>query len=86
MLIQIGACNPLHPGKLIIYDARSYINAQANKLNKGGFENVNDFYTNCQIEFLEIDNIHGVRGAIQKVYEMSQSYEQSILNGSRFLS
>lgn len=34
-----------------------------------------DYYTNCQIEFLDIDNIHGVRDAITKIYEISQNYE-----------
>jgi len=38
MLVHIGQTNLLNPGKLVIFDARSFINATANKVNKGGFE------------------------------------------------
>eukprot|EP00347_Sterkiella_histriomuscorum_P008157 403346164 len=58
-LLEIGRTNPDPSKKLIIYDARSYINALANRVNKGGFENVKDYYTNCEIRFCDIDNIHG---------------------------
>lgn len=71
MLTEIARTNPNGPNKLVIYDARSYINAMANRMNKGGFENTKEYYTNCEIEFCDIDNIHGVRDAITKVYDMS---------------
>lgn len=70
-LQEIAKTNPDPTKKLMIFDARSYINAFANKLNKGGFENVKDYYTFCDIQFCDIDNIHGVRDAINKVYEMA---------------
>lgn len=70
-LSEIGLTNKNSSKKLVIYDARSYINAFANKVNKGGFENVKDHYTNCEISFCDIENIHGVRDAINKIYEMS---------------
>ena len=59
----------------MIYDARSKLAASANKMNNGGFENCADHYTNCQIEFLDIDNIHGVRDAISRIYEIAKTYE-----------
>ncbi|CDW86315.1 myotubularin-related protein 2 [Stylonychia lemnae] len=71
LLLEIGRTNPDATKKLQIFDARSYINALANRVNKGGFENVKDNYVNCDISFCDIDNIHGVRDAINKVYEMS---------------
>ena len=71
MLMEIAKTNPTNPGKLIIFDARSYLNAMANRINKGGFENTKDNYTNCDIVFCDIDNIHAVREAINKVYDMS---------------
>lgn len=55
----------------MIFDARSYINAFANKANKGGFENTKDYYLNCEIQFCDIDNIHGVRDALTKMYDMA---------------
>ena len=71
MLLEIGRTNPDPTKKLHIFDARSYINALANRVNKGGFENVKDNYINCEITFCDSDNIHGVRDAIDKVHEMS---------------
>jgi hypothetical protein len=62
----------------MIFDARSYINAFANKLNKGGFENVKDHYTFADIQFCDIDNIHGVRDALNKVYDMA--FQQAAVN------
>ena len=75
MLASIGQTNPTNPSKLLIYDARAYLSAMANKMNKGGFENCADHYTNCKIEFLDIDNIHGVRDALTKVYDIAKYYD-----------
>lgn len=85
LLSKIGELNPTNPNKLAIYDARSYINAMANKMNKGGFENVTDHYINCTIDFLDMDNIHGVRDAFNKVYEIAKSYD-SYNTQQRFLT
>ncbi len=65
---------------LIIYDARPYINALANRVNditksklKGaGFENT-DYYKNTAIQFCEIDNIHAVRNSLLKVYNLCKN-------------
>ena len=37
-----------------------------------------DHYTFCEILFCDIDNIHGVRDAINKVYDMA--YQQAAVN------
>jgi protein tyrosine phosphatase len=52
--------------KLIIYDARPYLNAVANRMKGAGFENV-DNYPNTEIKFCDIDNIHGVRESLNKL-------------------
>lgn len=49
MLVEIARTNSFNHNKLIIFDARSQLNALANRLNKGGYENTKDFYTNCEI-------------------------------------
>lgn len=49
-----------------IYDARPYLSAVANKMNGKGYEN-RSFYSNTDIKFLEIGNIHKVRDAYRKV-------------------
>ena len=56
-----------------IFDARPLLNARTNKLKGGGYEDCgpNAAYTNCKITFGDIDNIHIVRDAFEKVHEMS---------------
>ena len=74
MLTEIGKLSPNQQDsvKLLIYDARSYINALANKVMSGGFENTRDYYKDCEIVFCDIDNIHAVRDAINKVFDLGQ--------------
>lgn len=55
--------------KLYIFDARPYINALANRVNGGGFENV-DHYSNVDMIFCEIDNIHVARTSLIKLYQL----------------
>lgn len=57
--------------KFHIYDARPYINALANKMKGMGFEN-SDNYKNCQLIFCDIENIHCVKQAYNKVRVISQ--------------
>jgi len=75
MLTEIGRLSPNQgeATKLMIYDARSYINALANKVMSGGFENTTDYYKECDLVFCDIDNIHAVRDAISKVYDLGQN-------------
>ena len=77
MLSEIGKLSPNQQEgdsvRLMIYDARSYINALANKVISGGFENTKDYYKDCEIVFCDIDNIHAVRDAINKVFDLGQS-------------
>ena len=65
MLLKIGQTNP-NTDEVVIYDARSKINAMANKVKKGGYENTKKSYTNCSIQFCNIDNIHKVRQSYKK--------------------
>jgi len=67
--------------KLVIYDARPYLNALANKVSflfiynklKGaGFENVEN-YQKCEIKFCEIDNIHSVKSSAYKLNALLSS-------------
>ena len=70
VLIEIAKTNVQNPkNKLIIYDARSWTAAQANRFKGGGLENTK-YYTNCEIQFCDIDNIHAVRDAINDMYKL----------------
>jgi myotubularin-related protein 6/7/8 len=72
LLSEIASLSPNQSDsvKLVIYDARSYINALANKVMSGGYENTRDYYRDCDIVFCDIDNIHAVRDAMNKVYDL----------------
>lgn len=74
-LLEIGSLSPNQdgPNNLHIYDARSYINALANRVTSGGFENTQDHYKGSELIFCDIDNIHAVREALNKVYDLGQS-------------
>ena len=49
-----------------VYDARPYINAFGNKVHGAGFESI-QIYKNCEIFFLQIENIHFVRESYKKI-------------------
>ena len=59
-------------GKLYIYDCRPKLNALVNRVNGGGYENV-DHYDNVSIYFCEIDNIHKARKALTSLYSLCLS-------------
>lgn len=58
--------------RLLIYDARPYLNALVNRVTSGGYENSRD-YRDCEIVFCDIDNIHAVSGAFAKLHELGAS-------------
>ena len=59
-------------GELIIYDARPYINALANRVNGGGFENVEN-YSNVILKFCQIENIHKARDSMDNLRNISNN-------------
>lgn len=50
--------------RLLILDARSYTAALANRAKGGGFEH-EPYYTNCDVQFMNMPNIHVVRKSSQ---------------------
>ena len=57
---------------LYIYDCRPKLNAMVNRLNGGGYENM-EHYDNVDLTFCEIDNIHKARSAINSLYALCLS-------------
>ena len=57
---------------LFIYDCRPKLNAMANRLNGGGYENM-DHYDNLDLTFCEIDNIHKARSSLNSLYSLCLS-------------
>ncbi|KYQ94455.1 GRAM domain-containing protein [Tieghemostelium lacteum] len=58
-----------------IMDARPQINAVANQVMGMGYENAkgNSHYTNCQLKFLGIENIHKMRECQKKLFKASMN-------------
>ena len=52
--------------RIYIYDARPKVNALANMAKGGGYES-EDAYTNAELIFLDIHNIHVMRESLRKV-------------------
>ena len=66
---------------LYIYDCRPKLNAMANRLNGGGYENM-DHYDGVDLTFCEIDNIHKARNALNNLYSLCLS--DKINDNNRF--
>ena len=75
LLVSIGKCNAQYAGQpktVVIFDARPQINARANMLKGGGYETCDSKnYTNCQIKFCRIPNIHEVRSSTRKMFQLA---------------
>ena len=50
--------------RLLILDARSYAAAIANRAKGGGFE-YPPYYTDCDVQFMNLPNIHAIRKSSQ---------------------
>jgi hypothetical protein len=81
LIHQIFKSNPDHPqtGGYIL-DARPYQNAMANRALGAGFERT-ELYMGCNIEFMNIDNIHVVRDSFDKMRRLNRQYLWA-LNGA----
>ena len=54
---------------IYVFDARPKVNAQANAMIGGGYEQ-DDNYQNMQYRFLDIPNIHVMRESQRKLFEL----------------
>lgn len=76
---MIQAIIDANPNNNFIYliDTRPKINAMANKAAGKGYESTGN-YTNVVYQFYNIENIHVMRGSLQKMIEASCSPQQSV--------
>ncbi|ESO88450.1 hypothetical protein LOTGIDRAFT_125960 [Lottia gigantea] len=70
MLQAVLKSNP-NSKYMFVVDTRPKINAMANKAAGKGYENEN-FYSNIKFQFLGIENIHVMRGSLQKLLEVCE--------------
>eukprot|EP00128_Syssomonas_multiformis_P018777 Colp12_sorted_trinity150504_noHs@13759 len=68
MIEAIRKTNP-NDVKLMIMDARPRVNAVGNQVKGAGFEDMS-VYTNIELVFLNIANIHGMRDSMRKLREL----------------
>ena len=77
---MIGLCNSSPNGtvNVAIYDARPLLNAQANMVKGGGYESCGPGknYPNCTLSFGDIENIHEVRKASDRLYTLGLTKSQ----------
>ena len=69
LLERLRAVNPTNPHALCILDARPYKAAVGNSVMGKGYENVLH-YPHCFLEFCKIDNIHAIRGALERLCDL----------------
>lgn len=62
---------------LVILDARPQVNARVNRALGGGYE---EGYENCELEFLDIQNIHVIRDSLKKVRSAFDPHKNSKSN------
>lgn len=57
---------------LLIIDARFRSVALANRVKGGGYE-YSEYYTNCEIQFMNLENIHVIRSSFQSLRLLCQT-------------
>ena len=62
--------------RLLILDARSYTAAIANRAKGGGFE-YPPYYINCDVQFMNLPNIHAIRKSAQMLRATIANLTQS---------
>lgn len=61
---------------LLIIDARFRSVALANRVKGGGYE-YSEYYTNCEIQFMNLENIHVIRSSFQSLRILCQSLNEN---------
>ena len=69
---KIREANKSNPDKLLVFDCRSQLSAFANKAKGAGAEQI-DYYEKCELEYLNIGNIHTMRDSLHKLFDLSTS-------------
>lgn len=77
------------PKKMLLVDCRSYGAAVANRAKGGGCESA-DYYTNCEIHFMNLANIHTIRKSFHALRNLCSCYPDqanwfSNLDGTKWL-
>nr|XP_018911014.1 PREDICTED: myotubularin-related protein 3 isoform X2 [Bemisia tabaci] len=87
---MIGLNKNAKPKKLLIVDARSYTTAVANRARGGGCE-CPEYYPNCEIQFMNLANIHSIRKSFHALRQLCATSSDvpnwfSLLESTRWLA
>ena len=74
MLVDAIKESSPNASSLIVFDARPKVNAIANQAKGAGYENVYNAYVNCEVKFLNIENMHAVRNSFNSLRELCSNY------------
>lgn len=69
------ATTPTIASKLLIIDARSYTAAMANRAKGGGCECA-EYYQSCEVQFMNLANIHSIRKSFQSIRSVCEAYSE----------
>lgn len=61
--------------KMLIIDARSYTAAMANRAKGGGCE-CSEYYPRCEVQFMNLANIHSIRKSYHAIRSVCEAYSE----------
>lgn len=61
--------------KMLIIDARSYTAAMANRAKGGGCE-CSEYYQRCEVQFMNLANIHSIRKSFHAIRNVCEAYSE----------
>lgn len=61
--------------KMLIIDARSYTAAMANRAKGGGCE-CSEYYLRCEVQFMNLANIHSIRKSFHAIRSVCEAYSE----------
>lgn len=87
--VETAVANNASKKKVLIVDARSYTTAVANRARGGGCE-CPEYYLSCDIQFMNLANIHSIRKSFHAVRQLCASDSEqpnylSLLENTRWL-
>lgn len=65
----------LTTSKMLIIDARSYTAAMANRAKGGGCE-CSEYYQRCEVQFMNLANIHSIRKSFHAIRSVCEAYSE----------
>lgn len=72
---EADSVSPTSSPKMLIIDARSYTAAMANRAKGGGCE-CSEYYLRCEVQFMNLANIHSIRKSFHAIRSVCEAYSE----------